>query len=228
MSPGSSFVSVNTPTQTQTHKDGDNPLRRCAITRNRRPREQLLRLVVDPQGRLTEDLAGRLPGRGIYVTADPVRVTALLAKQKVPKEEAEALLARLGPGLLQRLLDGVGLARRAGSCKVGLREVEELLKHGHHPLVLLATDAGSIRDKLTHLLADHEAIEVLEVLNREQLGTIWGGRLVALAAVTNPGVGQRIRMDAARWRTFTQVAEPDKEVKGSKGFRGNQKQRSPG
>ncbi|MBF0125717.1 MAG: DUF448 domain-containing protein [Magnetococcales bacterium] len=212
----------------QTDEDRGNPMRRCAITRNRRPRELLLRLVADPQGRLTEDLAGRLPGRGIYVTPDPARVTALLARHKTAGEEIGILLARLQSSLLQRLLEGVGLARRAGGCKVGLREVEELLKHGHHPLVLLATDAGSIRDKLTHLLRDNDGIEVLEVLNREQLGTIWGGRLVALAAVTNSGVIQRIRIDAARWRSFTQVVEARQEIKGSKGFRGNGRQVSPG
>ncbi|MBF0427661.1 MAG: DUF448 domain-containing protein [Magnetococcales bacterium] len=185
------------------HIHGDEvPWRRCAITRNRRPKEQLLRFVVDPQGRLTEDLAGRLPGRGIYVIPDQKRVTALLARHKISGEEAETLLARLKLSLEKRLMDGVGLARRAKSCQVGLREVEELLKRGQRPLLLLATDAGSIQEKLAHVIKDMEDIEVLKILDRAHLSSLWAGREVTLAAITNPGVGQRIRMDAARWRSL--------------------------
>lgn len=185
----------------------NGPLRRCAITRNRRPPELLLRFVVNPQGSLTEDLAGRLPGRGLYVTPNPKLITALLARHKMVKEEINALLTRLEQALIRRLLDGIGLSRRAGSCKVGLREVEELLKRGHRPLLLLATDAGSIREKVTSLMQSVDELTVVEILDREQLGTVWGDKLIALAAITNPGVAQRILNDATRWRSFTQIVE---------------------
>lgn len=182
-------------------------LRRCAMTRNRRPREQLLRFVLDPQGKLTEDLAGRLPGRGVYVTSERKWVTALLAKHKIVKEEQEAQLTRLEQALVKRLLDGVGLARRAGSCLAGLRSVEELLQRGQRPLVLLASDAGTVREKLDCMLAGIDKIEILEIVNQESLGTVWGGRSVALIAVTHPGIGKKIRIDALRWRLFTRTVD---------------------
>ncbi|MBF0180971.1 MAG: DUF448 domain-containing protein [Magnetococcales bacterium] len=197
------------PQRERPEEDRANPLRRCAITRNRRPREALLRFVADGAGLLVEDLAGRLPGRGIYVLPEAVRVTALLAKHKMVGEARDAVLGRLAAGLTRRLLDALGLAKRAGGCVTGQREVEELLKHGRKPLLLLATDAGAgARERLEHLMHGNERVEVLEVLNQEQLGTIRGGRLVTVAAVTNPGLGERIRIDAARWRSFMQVAEP--------------------
>ncbi|MBF0294228.1 MAG: DUF448 domain-containing protein [Magnetococcales bacterium] len=189
-----------------------NPWRRCAITRNRRPREALLRFVADGTGLLIEDLAGRLPGRGIYVLPEAARVTALLTRHKMVGEQQDAVLARLAAGLTKRLLDALGLAKRAGGCVTGQREVEALLKHARKPLLLLATDAGAgARERLEHATQGKEEVEVLEILNQEQLGTIRGGRSVAVAAVTNPGLGERIRIDAARWRSFMQVAEPKGE-----------------
>ncbi|MBF0191276.1 MAG: DUF448 domain-containing protein [Magnetococcales bacterium] len=184
-------------------KEEETPWRRCAITRNRRPKAYLLRFVVDPGGRLVEDVTGRLPGRGIHVMPDRKRVTALLTRHKMAPEERDLLLARLGHSLEQRLLDGVGLARRTGGCRKGLREVEELIKRGVRPLLLLAEDAESLRMRLEPWLQEIEGVEIVTVPDQERLGSIWSGRPVVLVAVIHPGVGERIRADAARWWSFT-------------------------
>ncbi|MBF0270898.1 MAG: DUF448 domain-containing protein [Magnetococcales bacterium] len=193
--------------RSQAKEEEASPWRRCAITRNRRPKAFLLRFVVDPGGRLVEDVAGRLPGRGIHVMPDRKRVTALLTRHKMAPEERELLLTRLGQSLEQRLLDGVGLARRTGGCRKGLREVEELIKRGMRPLLLLAEDASSLRTRLEPWLQEVEGVEIVTVPNQERLGSIWSGRPVVLVAVTHPGVGERIRADAARWWSFTREPE---------------------
>lgn len=45
------------------------PLRRCVVTRARLPKEQMVRFVVGPDRALIPDLAGKLPGRGIWLSA---------------------------------------------------------------------------------------------------------------------------------------------------------------
>src|SRR5580658_9275644 len=45
------------------------PLRRCVVTRERLPKEQMFRFVVSPDRALIPDLAGKLPGRGIWLSA---------------------------------------------------------------------------------------------------------------------------------------------------------------
>jgi uncharacterized protein len=45
------------------------PLRRCIVTRERLPKERMIRFVVAPDRRIVPDLAGRLPGRGIWLSA---------------------------------------------------------------------------------------------------------------------------------------------------------------
>lgn len=44
-------------------------MRRCVVTRERRPKEQMFRFVVSPDRALIPDLAGKLPGRGIWLSA---------------------------------------------------------------------------------------------------------------------------------------------------------------
>jgi uncharacterized protein len=45
------------------------PMRRCVVTRERLPKEQMFRFVISPDRALTPDLAGKLPGRGIWLSA---------------------------------------------------------------------------------------------------------------------------------------------------------------
>ena len=44
--------------------------RRCILTNETEPTENLVRLVEGPDGTLVPDLAERLPGRGIWVSTD--------------------------------------------------------------------------------------------------------------------------------------------------------------
>jgi uncharacterized protein len=45
------------------------PLRRCIVTRQRLPKERMIRFVVGPDRQIVPDLAARLPGRGIWLSA---------------------------------------------------------------------------------------------------------------------------------------------------------------
>ena len=44
-------------------------MRRCAATRERLPKEALVRLAVAPDGMLVPDIEERLPGRGLWIAA---------------------------------------------------------------------------------------------------------------------------------------------------------------
>ena len=55
-------------------KDQDDPERRCIATGESQPKSELVRFVVGPEGQIVPDLLNRLPGRGIYVSADRVAI----------------------------------------------------------------------------------------------------------------------------------------------------------
>src|SRR5579875_358757 len=45
------------------------PLRRCIVSRERGERARMIRFVVGPNGEVVPDLAAKLPGRGIWLSA---------------------------------------------------------------------------------------------------------------------------------------------------------------
>ncbi|WP_345892850.1 DUF448 domain-containing protein [Roseomonas gilardii] len=45
------------------------PLRRCVVTRESLPKESMIRFVIGPGRELVPDLAERLPGRGMWLSA---------------------------------------------------------------------------------------------------------------------------------------------------------------
>src|ERR1700722_12002846 len=55
--------------QTAEDEPETGPLRRCVVTRERLPKERMIRFVVGPDGTLVPDLAATLPGRGIWLSA---------------------------------------------------------------------------------------------------------------------------------------------------------------
>lgn len=57
------------------------PLRQCVGCREMKPKKDLIRVVRSPQGEVSLDFKGKLPGRGAYVCPDP----ACLAKAQRSK-----------------------------------------------------------------------------------------------------------------------------------------------
>ena len=102
--------------------------RTCVVTRQTLPVDALIRFVVAPDGTVVPDLRRRLPGRGVWVTADA---------DHVAKAERKGLLARafdgparVEPGLAERVeklllaaaIGALSLARKAGSRRRRLRQ----------------------------------------------------------------------------------------------------------
>ncbi|MBF0145890.1 MAG: DUF448 domain-containing protein [Magnetococcales bacterium] len=177
----------------------------CAVSRVRYPQRQLLRFVTSPEGALVEDITGRLPGHGLYVWPTVDHIVRLLRKQGggVGPEGPEGVIRRCGEGLSRRFLEGLGLARRAGVIRRGLREVEALLDGGHRPLLILAGDiAAHSRQKFAGVVHRHEVTGWVELLDGDRLGAACGWSHTVILAVNDSGLADRLRIDALRWRTF--------------------------
>src|ERR1700728_1461718 len=58
---------IDTPEEEAQEETG--PLRRCVVTRERLPKERLIRFVVGPDRALVPDLNADLPGRGMWLSA---------------------------------------------------------------------------------------------------------------------------------------------------------------
>ena len=107
------------------------PRRRCLVRRTADARDQLIRFVLDPEQRVVPDLDERLPGRGMWLSADRDVVNRavagkLFARTARAPATAEANLAdKVEQLLAKRALECIGLARRAGQ----VRPVRHVVVH---------------------------------------------------------------------------------------------------
>jgi len=184
--------------------------RRCIVTGKVLDPALLVRFVVGPERAIIPDVAGDLPGRGLWVTASR-EVLALAIKRKAftraakgevvvagdLNERVEALLAR-------RCLDLLGLARRAGEAVAGFEKVREALAAGRVAILLAAGDgAADGRGKLRRLAA---GLPVIECFRSRELSLALGRENVIHAALAPGRLAGRIAAEAARLAGFRQPA----------------------
>src|SRR5258708_39003443 len=104
-------------------------MRRCIVTGVVRPKPELVRFVVGPDGTVVPDIAARLPGRGLWLTARRDIMEAAGAKRLFGRAARAPVtvpgdLAERGEILLRRrCADLIGLARRSRRAVAGYEKV---------------------------------------------------------------------------------------------------------
>lgn len=175
--------------------------RRCIVSRERLPREALLRFVVGPDGAVVPDLAERLPGRGYWLSAradmveTAVRRGGFARAARRPVVVAPDLPERLCRALEQRIGETLGLARRAGQVAFGFVRAQEWVRDGRAGLIVSARDASA--DERARLLAGRPLV-VLEPLDAAMLGAAMGRDHVVHVAVVAGTLAERLVVDARR------------------------------
>ncbi len=124
------------------------PERTCIITREVKPKGEMIRFVVGPNGQLVADVNEKLPGRGMYVTASRILVAEAMAKRafsKAAKEQVgipDGFLDQLEGQLARRVGEALSFARKAGQVVTGFDKVEEAIKSGKVEALIHAEDAS--------------------------------------------------------------------------------------
>ena len=156
----------------------DGPERRCIASGESGATDRLIRFVMGPDGALVPDLAAKLPGRGVWLTADRALVEKAVAKRlfargfKAPIQAPEDLADRLEALLAQRLIDLLSLARKAGQAVTGFEKVRARLRSGQSAVLVAASDgAADGRAKLKGLAGE---IPLIEALSGQELGLAFG------------------------------------------------------
>jgi len=179
-----------------------------------RPRERLIRFAAGPDGEVTPDLAGRLPGRGLWVAADRASVEAaarkgLFSRAAKARLKADPALADLVERLLmRRLLDGLGLARRAGELVFGFEKVLAAVSGGRAAWLVEALD-GSADGRRKVLAAARKASPapgVAGLWTGEELSLALGGENVIHTAFLAGRASDRWTLDVQRLSGFRPLA----------------------
>jgi hypothetical protein len=185
--------------------------RRCIVTRETLPESQLVRFVVGPENEIVPDLAAKLPGRGIWVSADGSILKRAVVKNLFAKAAKTNLRVPVDlPGriealLLKRIQDHLGLARRAGMLILGFDNVVRALEARRKPSVLLEAREGA-GDGRRKILAAAKArgIEptVIDLLNADEMSMALGRENVIHAALFPGPLADRLVLDAERLEGF--------------------------
>ncbi|TPE52746.1 RNA-binding protein [Amaricoccus solimangrovi] len=187
-------------------KTRDEPERRCLVTRETGPKAGLIRFVVGPDDEIVPDLAEKLPGRGLWVTAEAavlaqaVKRGAFSRGAKRPVKAPPDLVARVEAMLAGRVVDLIALARKAGEGIAGFEKVKAALVADEVALLIQAAD-GSARGR-SELRPPDGAESLVSCLSGHELGLAFGRDSVIHAAVLRGGLSERIRIEASRLAGF--------------------------
>lgn len=183
-------------------KEQDGPERRCIVTGEVQPKGGLIRFVVGPGAEVVPDLAGKLPGRGIYVSADRGALETAVKRRlfsraaRAPVVAAEDLGATVEEMLARRVIDAVALARKAGQAVAGYEKTRDWLVSGTAAVLIQAAD-GSERGK-AKLRPPPGAGRHVTCLTAGEIGLAFGREHVIHAALAAGGLSGRVVEEAAK------------------------------
>lgn len=173
----------------------------------------MIRFVIGPDRAVVADLAERLPGRGIWLSASRVVIEgakggsadprgglarAFARAARGPVTLPDDLLSVLETGLSRRIADTLGLARRAGHAVAGFGKARDWVVTGKAVLVIQARD-GSQAER-ARLLAGADGLPVADPLDAASLGAVFGRDHVVHVAVARGGLADALRDETTRLR----------------------------
>lgn len=192
--------------------EADDTVRRCALTRERRPKDELIRFVLAPDGWVVPDLKERLPGRGVWVTAAHDSVTeaakrnvfarALKAPAKVPAD----LAVRLDRLLADSTLGALALANKAGEAVFGMAKIEEAIAKRTVLALIHASDAAEdgcrkLDGRFKGVYGDATPSPI-RLFTSDELGLASGRSNVIHAAVIQGGAAAKFLAGASRLELY--------------------------
>jgi predicted RNA-binding protein YlxR (DUF448 family) len=189
-----------------------SPQRKCLVSGESFDKENLLRFVRAPDGTLTFDVNGKLPGRGAYVTptADALKTALkknLFAKSfkdgtKVPADMATLVTQQIRAAALQYL----ALARRAGQAVAGAEKCGDFIRRHAPAAIVQASDAGRDGQQTARGLA-HDKPIVTE-FTRDELGAIFGREQAVVVAIAQSGLAKQFLSALGRLSALKGLENP--------------------
>jgi len=190
------------------------------VTGTRGDPADLLRFVTGPDGTVVPDIAGDLPGRGMWVTAtrsavaEAVRRKAFSRAARAPVRAGPELADLVAELLRRHALARLGLAQRGGGLVTGADKVRDWIVKGRAGVLIQASDgAADGRRRLAYLA---QALPLVALYEGQALSLALGRENVVHAAGAAGGAAARIVDDAVRLQRFLEIADqPDALLSGT-------------
>jgi uncharacterized protein len=217
--------------------DRSATMRMCAVTRQVRPIDELIRFVVSPQGEVVPDLKRKLPGRGMWVSASRQAVAEAARRNQFSKgfkrelRVTPALAADTEALLVRGAIEALAMAAKAGQVVSGFSKVEDALQprqsraqakiQARPPVAALIHASDGAADGIRKLDAlirsnggdrqDFPKILVVTALTSEQLDLALGRSNVIHAAVL-AGPASKTFLSRSQILVRYRTADDDKQA----------------
>ncbi len=129
--------------------DRSATMRMCAVSREVKPVDELIRFVLSPQGEVVPDLKRKLPGRGLWIAASRARVAEAVRRNQFSRgfkrdvRAAQTLPADTENLLVRSAVEALAMAAKAGQVVSGFAKVEEALAGGQATALIHASDGAA-------------------------------------------------------------------------------------
>ncbi len=182
-------------------KSREQPERRCIVTGEVQPKPGLIRFVVGPDNIIVPDLAEKLPGRGIWVAADPAALEKAATKglfsraARAQVKTPEDLAGLVETALARRVVELVSLARKSGKAVAGFEKVKGWLAEGRAKVLLQASD---VSERGKGKLWTPTGGRWFGCLTASELGLSFGRDHVIHGALATGGLTDKVILEAGR------------------------------
>ena len=197
------------------NKERGDAERKCIVTGEVQPKAGLIRFVVGPDNQVVPDVLGKLPGRGMYVTADRATLDqagksqfSRSAKQAVTVPDG--LTELIETQLARRVVDLIAMARKAGLAVCGFEKVKGWLAGDQPVRVLVQASDGSERGKTK--LWTPEGARYFGCLTSTELGLAFGRQTVIHGALATGRLSDRVVEEATKLRGLREGNDSDTAV----------------
>ena len=196
--------------------EGAGPERTCILTRAVRPKNELIRLALGPDGRVAPDVRARAPGRGAWIGVGRKALDEANGKGKLKAALARAfktgdidvppdLGGQIEQALKQQALDRLGLEARSGMLINGAERVEAAARQGKLRQLIHAADAGEDgRKRLDQAwrVGGGGPTGLVFPADRTILSMALGRENVVHIGLTDAAAARRVLHAINRWQAF--------------------------
>jgi len=124
------------------------PERTCVVTGDKGPPQAMLRFALSPEGVVTPDIRGKLPGRGVWTRLDAEVVARAAAKGfargfRRPVQASPELASQVDALLADDALQFLGIVNKSGLVVAGAAKVEAALRAGRAVALIHAREAAA-------------------------------------------------------------------------------------
>lgn len=155
----------------------------CIVSGSELPKQNMLRLVLSPDGVLVCDVKGKLPVDGVYIQSDSKILQIGLEQKLIAKHLSANLpddfdiphfMQNIKKQLYKRIAEWLCMANKSGALTTGFMKVESALRNEEVRLLVQAKDASNDGRKKLRNIAVRDEVAIDESLSLDFLSDALG------------------------------------------------------